>query len=216
MLKSISLPALILSATMCFGQEPVPELIPCTNPQSWNAQRTYFKGCINSTRAMILLNGTNAPCGFYRRVIDAAVGRGYFVACPQKTWTGTGQEGADAFDYLLDIGFQFEHVLVTGHSQGGGGTIGTTRILNIKNPDVTVDMLPIMPAFWMTPYFKDRAPKLVARKKLVACGNRDTTVPCDGVYDGFLLLQDPKEFRRMVAGHLNPQREWIMFLEYFQ
>ena len=190
-----------------------PDLIPCTNPDRYIRAGASFKGCKGSTRLFILNNGTNANCWFYRRVIDAAVRKGYYTVCPNSAWTGSGEPAMRAIRWIMTKA-EINNVLITGHSQGGAATVAVSRILQKDYPYIKTGILAIQPAWWMTPYFTDRAPKLPGRK-IIACGSRDTTVPCAGVYNGYRLFKEPKEFHTINAGHLNPQREWIRLLNKF-
>ncbi len=191
-----------------------PALVPCPDPETRQIGRVFLKGCSESRRLLIVLNGTNATCRFYGRVIETGVAKGYWVACPESKNTGNGEDGLAAYHAAIESGIDVKYVLVSGHSQGGVGAVATAWILQKAFPKLEVDTMAVMPAFFMNRDFPKYASELVGQK-LVICGRWDFVVPCMGVWRGYAALQEPKQFTTIYNGHFSPQRAWAGWLDLF-
>ncbi len=191
-----------------------PALVPCQTPETRQIGNVFLKGCSESRRLLIVLNGTNATCRFYGRVIETGVAKGYWVACPESKNTGNGEDGLAAYHAAVESGIDVKYVLVSGHSQGGVGAVATAWILQKAFPKLEVDTMAIMPAWGMNRDFPKYASELQGMK-LVICGRFDFVVPCMGVWRGFAALSEPKQFTTIYNGHFSPQRAWAGWLKLF-
>ena len=191
-----------------------PILKPCPNPETFSRNGATIKGCLDSTRLLILTNGTGARCSFYSGVINTAAKKGYLVACPNDSNTGSGRSGILALATLENLGAKMDYLLTTGHSQGGAATISIAYRAQKQYPKLQIDLLPIQPAWSMAPNFREMAPQITGQK-VVVCGRLDTVVPCSGVQSGYTLLKNPKTFVTINAGHMNPQNAWASLLDTF-
>lgn len=191
-----------------------PVLTPCPNPLTYDTTGVVIRGCPNSSRLLILLNGTNANCRFYQSVLWEFITRGYMVACPESRNTGDGTDGVKAFDEVLDLGFIFDYVLVTGHSQGGGGSVATAYYLQETYAGLEVDIMPVEPAFYMGYKFREYAPLLLGNK-LVVYGVFDNVILPGTVLSGFQRFTEPKLMEPIYSGHTNPHGGWERLLPMF-
>lgn len=168
----------------------------------------------DSDKTMVILNGTNAWCGFYGGVVRAAIEKGYSVACSRSKNTGSGSDGEHALAVAVKHGAGTGYILSTGHSQGGSGAMALAYRLEQKG--FNVETLAIQPAWGMGyrgPWRVD-FPK-VDGYKVIVYGTRDWIVPRRNVEAGYLLLSDPKEIVGIRAGHLSAQKHWARLLDLF-
>jgi hypothetical protein len=193
-----------------------PALVSCQNPVARTVERVKILACPSATRTMVILNGTGATCRFTMSIVALkAAKKGYFVACPESPNTGSGRDGMRALAVAQKSGAIMDYLLITGHSQGGLGSVTTAFQAQSKYPNSTIDILPMQPAFYMgEAAFRKAAPNIKG-KKLVVCGRADTIVPCSGVRKGFASFKDPKTFKVISAGHLSPNREWAALIDFF-
>jgi len=191
-----------------------PELVKCDNPNQVSYSGFTIKGCYDSNRILIMGNGTNAPCGFYREAQLSAARRGYLTICPETGRTRDGEKMVDAFNYLRDKGSNAEYVLLSGHSQGASSSFSAAYKLQRRYPYLTVDVLGIYPYFWA---FYDRElynriPKVKGRK-IVLRGTRDTTSTLDIVMRGYRLIEEPKRLIEDPKGHLDFNPEYAKMMK---
>jgi len=193
-----------------------PKLVKCDNPNQVSYSGFTIKGCYDSNRTLIMGNGTNAPCGFYREAQLSAARRGYLTICPETGRTRDGEKMVDAFNYLRDKGSNAEYVLLSGHSQGASSSFSAAYKLQRRYPYLTVDILGIYPYFWA---FYDRElynriPKVKGRK-IVLRGTRDTTSTLDIVMRGYRLIEEPKRLIEVPKGHLDFNPEYANMIKLF-
>jgi hypothetical protein len=163
---------------------------------------------------MVLLNGTYATCPMYRLVMQTAAKKGYFAVCPKNPQTGSGKPGMTALAYAKKLGVSMRYILSTGHSQGGAGSVATAYLAGQEYPDAEIEIMPVQPAWRMSPLFSRAAPTITGRK-LIICGEADTIIACNGVRYGYRSFKEPKEFKVIRAGHMTPMREWAGLLGFF-
>lgn len=193
-----------------------PPLKECDDIKEVSYSGFKIKGCYDSNRIMILLNGTSAPCAFYKDVQLEAARRGYLTICPEDGNVGSGREGVRAFEYLRGKGSKSETILVTGHSQGGHGAASTALRLQRKYPYLTVDILPVFPYFWNLywPGSIQSFPEIKGRK-LVLRGTKDTTSDMTIVARGYNQLSEPKKMIEVETSHLRFNPYWSDLLKNF-
>lgn len=193
-----------------------PQLEECYDIKEVSYSGHTIKGCYDSNRIMIMLNGTNAPCRLYNRPMLAAARRGYLVICPERPNAGNGKNGKDAFEYLRGKGSNATTVLITGHSQGGAGAFASAYLLQKQFPFLTIDILGVFPYFWEL-YWRPMPylfPQIQGRK-LILRGMRDDTTSEGRIYTGYNLLSEPKRVIAVDAGHMQFNPYWSQSLRYF-
>ncbi|TDI74582.1 MAG: hypothetical protein E2O82_03625 [Betaproteobacteria bacterium] len=205
-----------------------PELVACDDVKQVSYSGFTIKGCYDSNRIFILLNGTNAPCAFYKDAQLAAAKRGYLTICPERRNVGNGLAAQKAFEYLRGKGSKATTILLSGHSQGSHGSVVGAYRLQQAYPELTIDMLPIFPYFWdfynrdRRGDFWDEHPKktselfpLVKGRKIILRGTRDPTADIDKVMRGYKHLSEPKHLFEANANHYEFDPHWENLLPLF-